>query len=264
VRPSVVAVVAHPDDESLIAGGTLALAAQAGALTGAVALTRGELGPIGDEALATPATLGAVRERELAAAAGELGLDWTACLGNPDGELAWVDEDGVAAELESVLAPHAPTILLTFGEDGVYGHPDHMAARDHALRAADRLAAAGTAQPAIYEAVWSPETVRGLVAAARERGLPTDLWGLDPEAFGSDESTATLAIDVLPVLDRRLRALRAHRTQLDRRHLVAALPADLAERHLGVEAWRLARPGAGGADALDRLLAPHVRAVASQ
>jgi LmbE family N-acetylglucosaminyl deacetylase len=102
-----------------------------------------------------------------------------------------------------------------------------------------------------------------LVAAARERGLPTDLWGLDPEAFGSDELRATVAIDVRPVLARRLRAMRAHRTQLDRRHLLAALPDDLAERHLGVEAWHLARPGAGGTGALEKLLAPHVQAVAS-
>ncbi|MBA3306600.1 MAG: PIG-L family deacetylase, partial [Thermoleophilaceae bacterium] len=87
---SVVAVVAHPDDESLIAGGTLASAADAGTPTGAVSLTRGELGPIADPRLATRATLGDVREAELEAAAAVLGLSWTACLDLPDGELPWV------------------------------------------------------------------------------------------------------------------------------------------------------------------------------
>jgi LmbE family N-acetylglucosaminyl deacetylase len=100
-----------------------------------------------------------------------------------------------------------------------------------------------------------------MVTEARARGLPTGLWGLEPEAFGSDERTATVSIDVRPVLDRRLAALRAHRTQLDPGHLLAALPAELAERHLSVEAWRLASAGDGGADALATLLAPHAQAV---
>jgi LmbE family N-acetylglucosaminyl deacetylase len=264
VTPSVAAIVAHPDDETLIAGGTLALAADAGALTGAVALTRGELGPIADPALATRETLAEVREGELAAAARELGLDWTACLGYPDGELAWADADVVATELAALLRPHAPTIVLTFGADGVYGHPDHAGAREHALRAVERLAAEGTANPAVYETVWAPDVVPGLAAAARKRGLPTALWGLEPEAFGSDDQLATVAVDVLPALDRRARALRAHATQFGPDHLLSALPGDLAERHLGAESWRLARAGAAGGDALDRLLAPHARAVAAK
>jgi N-acetyl-1-D-myo-inositol-2-amino-2-deoxy-alpha-D-glucopyranoside deacetylase len=232
VTGAVVAVVAHPDDESLIAGGTLALAAQAGAATGVVSLTRGEQGPISDPALATAATLGDVREAELQAAADALGVGWTACLREPDGELPWVDQQATADALAALLAPAPPAIVLTFGDDGVYGHPDHAAARDIAVLALEQLGSPYT----LYEAAWPAGAMSALAAAAAERGLPTGLWGLEPEDFGWGRE-ATLVLDVRSVLDRKLAALRAHRTQVGADHLLAALPDDLAERHLGHEGW---------------------------
>jgi len=89
----VIAVVAHPDGEALIAGGTLALAAAAGV----VSLTRGSLGPISDRALADVRTLGVVREHELRASGAILGVDWTFCLEHPDGELPWAHVETAAA-----------------------------------------------------------------------------------------------------------------------------------------------------------------------
>ena len=223
------AVVAHPDDESLIAGGTLALASGAGAATGVVSLTRGELGP---GAPATGGDLGEVREAELQAAARELGVDWARCLRFPDGELPWVDHAAVAGELAAVLAPHAPTVVLTFGEDGLYWHADHAAARDIAALTLRRLG-----EPVeLYEAVWPAGVLPQVVAAAAERDLPTGLWGIEPEAFGTDRRP-TLVLDVRAVLDRKLAALRAHRSQIGSEHLLAALPRDLAERFLSTEHW---------------------------
>jgi N-acetyl-1-D-myo-inositol-2-amino-2-deoxy-alpha-D-glucopyranoside deacetylase len=234
----VVAVVAHPDDESLIAGGTLALAAQAGAATGVVSLTRGEQGPISDSRLAAPSTLGDVREAELQAAARALGVDWAACLREPDGELSWIDQRATADALAVLLAPAPPGIVLTFGDDGVYGHPDHAAARDIAVLALKQLGS----PYALYEAAWPAGAMTALAAAARERGLPTGLWGLAPEDFGCGREP-TLVLGVRPVLARKLAALRAHRTQVGADHLLAALPDDLAELHLGHEGW--AGPPAG-------------------
>jgi N-acetyl-1-D-myo-inositol-2-amino-2-deoxy-alpha-D-glucopyranoside deacetylase len=232
VTGSIVAVVAHPDDESLIAGGTLALAAGAGTATGVVSLTRGERGPISEHTPATSANLGEVREAELQAAARELGVGWAQCLGHPDGELPWVDHDAAADQLAALLAPHAPVVVLTFGADGLYWHPDHAAAREIALLAIRRLG-----EPVdLYEAAWPSGLVAQLVGAAAERGLPVGLWGLEPEAFGSDR-TPTVVIDVRPALARKLAALRAHRTQIGADHLFAALPDDLAERFLAFEPW---------------------------
>jgi N-acetyl-1-D-myo-inositol-2-amino-2-deoxy-alpha-D-glucopyranoside deacetylase len=232
VTGSVVAVVAHPDDESLIAGGTLALAAGAGAATGVVSLTRGERGPISKHTRATRAKLGEVREAELQAAARELGVGWARCLRHPDGELPWVDHDVAADELAALLAPHIPAVVLTFGADGLYWHPDHAAAREIALLAIGRLGEGVE----LYEAAWPSGLVTRLVAAAAERGLPVGLWGLEPEAFGSDRP-ATVMIDVRAALPCKLAALRAHRTQVGADHLFAALPDDLAERFLAFEPW---------------------------
>jgi N-acetyl-1-D-myo-inositol-2-amino-2-deoxy-alpha-D-glucopyranoside deacetylase len=251
-RAAVVAVVAHPDDEALIAGGTLALAAAAGLATGVVSLTRGELGPISDARLADAGTLGEVREAELRASGLALGVDWTRCLRHPDGELPWADVEAAAGELEELLRPARAAVLLTFGEDGLYGHPDHVATGVIAGRAAARLGPGG---PHVYEAAWPTELVPALVAAAAERGLPTELWGLHPDAFGSAPSGPVTQVDVRPVLGAKLRALRAHRTQLDRDHLLTGLPDDLAARFLGDEAWRAADPRAP-TGALAELLDP--------
>jgi LmbE family N-acetylglucosaminyl deacetylase len=227
---SLVAVVAHPDDEALIAGGTLALAARAGAATGVVSLTRGEAGPRPDGVAVEE--LGEIRERELEQAARELGVNWVACLREPDGELPWVDRERVADELATRLAPHAPSVILTFGPDGLYWHHDHVAARGIARLAASRL----HGRVHVYEAAWPPEMMSSLVSAVAQRGLPVGLWGLEPEAFGS-ERTPSLVVDVRPALARKLAALRAHATQIGTDHLFAALPSDLAERFMAFEPW---------------------------
>jgi LmbE family N-acetylglucosaminyl deacetylase len=232
VSGGVIAVVAHPDDESLIAGGTLALAASAGAQTAVVSLTRGEQGPRADNANTVGERLGDVRERELEAAARELGVEWARCLALPDGELPWVDQDEAARELAAVLEPCAPAAVLTFGEDGLYWHSDHIATRRIARAAVERL----EGEVEVYEAVWAPETIPALAAAATARGLPSGLWGLDPASFGWKRD-AQCVLDVRPVLTRKLAALRAHRSQIGPDHLFWSLPVGLAERFLGFERW---------------------------
>jgi LmbE family N-acetylglucosaminyl deacetylase len=239
-RRSLVAVVAHPDDEALIAGGTLALAAAAGTPTGIVSLTRGELGPVAPGTLGEGETLAEARARELAASARALGVDWARCLRHPDGELAWADTTAASYELAAVLRPHRAGVLLTFASDGLYGHPDHVATGAIVAGAARLLAP----RPALLEAVWPPELVPDLVAAAAARGLPVDLWGLDPRAFGAPLTVPVAAIDVAAVMPCKLRALRAHRTQLDADHLLTALPDDLARRFLGRETWHASNAGA--------------------
>jgi LmbE family N-acetylglucosaminyl deacetylase len=238
VSTAVVAVVAHPDDESLIAGGTLALAARAGMRTGVVSLTRGENGPISDPARYSAERLAELRGAELDRAAQELGLDWARCLSYPDGELPWVDHAAVAAELAALLAGRVPNVVLTFGEDGLYGHPDHIATAEIVARALHQLD--GSVER--YEAAWPAGLVAELASAAAERGLPHALWGVEPEAFGSDRAPS-VAIDVRTVLTQKLAALRAHCTQLGPDHLLTALPLDLAERFLGAEPWAGPRGG---------------------
>ena len=125
--PRVLAIFAHPDDETLCAGGTLAKYASAGADVRVVSLTKGGAGQIRDAGAATRATLPAVRERELHAAGKHLGLTEARCLDYPDGELAHVDRQGLVDLVSGMLGELEPDVVITFGPDGFSGHPDHVA-----------------------------------------------------------------------------------------------------------------------------------------
>jgi LmbE family N-acetylglucosaminyl deacetylase len=123
----VLGVFAHPDDETLCAGGTFAKYASAGADVRVVSLTKGGAGQIRDASAATRATLTAARARELEAAGHELGLTETRCLDFLDGELSAIDS-GTLVELASrLLGEMWPDVVVTFAPDGFSGHPDHVA-----------------------------------------------------------------------------------------------------------------------------------------
>lgn len=125
-RPRLLGVFAHPDDETFCAGGTLATYAERGAETMVVSATRGEAGQIRDAARATRRTLGRVREQELRAACGLLGVEHVACLDYSDGTLE--DHiDTLRVDVAELLQRFRPDVVVTFGDDGAYGHPDHVA-----------------------------------------------------------------------------------------------------------------------------------------
>ncbi|MBZ0305414.1 MAG: PIG-L family deacetylase, partial [Anaerolineae bacterium] len=116
-------VLAHPDDESFPLGGTLAKYAALGVQVMLICATKGEAGIPGlpEEQVAY------LRERELRAAADVLGLFDVQFLGWQDGELAKVDENTVTQQLIAVLREIQPQVVITFGPDGISGHPDHIA-----------------------------------------------------------------------------------------------------------------------------------------
>jgi LmbE family N-acetylglucosaminyl deacetylase len=125
--PRVLAVFAHPDDETLCAGGTLAKYANAGAEVRVVSLTKGGAGQIRDAGAATRATLTAAREREFHSAGKHLGLTETRCLDYPDGELSDIDAQVLVELASQLLGELDPDVVITFGPDGFSGHPDHVA-----------------------------------------------------------------------------------------------------------------------------------------
>ena len=125
--PRLLGVFAHPDDETLCAGATLAKYASEGAEVHVVSLTRGGAGQIRDAGTATRSTLRAVREQELAAAGRELGLTGTRCLDLPDGGLSDLDPRSLVDVAAGLLAELDPDVVITFGPDGFSGHPDHTA-----------------------------------------------------------------------------------------------------------------------------------------
>ncbi len=121
-------VLAHPDDESLGTGGTLAKYAAEGVETFLITATRGERGRFGDGGERPSAdVVGQTREAELRAAATELGLREVTLLGYPDGGLDAVDPAAAQEMIASHLRRVRPHVVITFGPEGAYGHPDHVA-----------------------------------------------------------------------------------------------------------------------------------------
>jgi LmbE family N-acetylglucosaminyl deacetylase len=239
-RERVLGIFAHPDDESLVAGGTLAACAAAGMEVALLCLTRGEQGPIADPRLVSRETLGAVREGELRAAADVLGVGRVECLRYPDGELPWVDRCALEADLARSIAGWRPAAVLTFGADGLYWHPDHIAVHDATLAVLRRLAGDGCSIPA-YQATWPGSLMPELAAAMAARGLAADLWGLKAEDFGVPAGSISTIVDVHRFVATKLRALRSHRTQLAPDHVLQVIPDDLAERFFGREYFIRAR-----------------------
>lgn len=123
----ILGIFAHPDDEVFCAGGMLAFAAAKGIETMVVSATRGEAGQIRDAQIATRRTLGEVREQELYRSGEQLGIDEIICLDYGDGTLASVEQKVLVEELTYIIRRFRPDIVITFGPDGAYGHPDHIA-----------------------------------------------------------------------------------------------------------------------------------------
>src|SRR5262245_34830508 len=152
------AVVAHPDDESLGMGGTLARYADEGAQILVLTATRGERGRNGESRDTAPAQLGALREAELRKACGVLGVSEVRLLGYPDGALDQVDPLEAVPSIAAHIRRFKPHVVLTFGPEGAYGHPDHIAISQFTTAAV--VLAAGAAQEAhqvakLYYMAWT-------------------------------------------------------------------------------------------------------------
>src|SRR5215472_9627153 len=123
----ILGVFAHPDDESFCAGGTFTKYVATGAQVMVVSATRGDAGQIRMPSVATRRTLGAVRERELQLACQRLGIQHARCLDHKDGTLKDVDQEVVTGQVTEIIRTFRPDVVITFGPDGGYGHPDHIA-----------------------------------------------------------------------------------------------------------------------------------------
>ena len=231
---TLLAVFAHPDDESLVAGGTLKACSESGLTTIVICLTLGEQGPITEPNLATRETLGTVRECELRAACETLGVTAVECFDYPDGSLAWAD----SAEIEKVLSERIkywqPEIIITFGPEGLYWHPDHIAV--HELTKATLSSLRNEEfSPTVYYATYPVGLMIELAQELESRGINFNAWGLKPDAFGVPSSTITTRLDIRGHLNTKINALNCHRTQFARDNVFIALPHELAEEFLGWE-----------------------------
>ena len=222
---SLLAVFAHPDDESFRCGGTLAFLAQRGARVHVLTATRGERGSCGDPPLCTPEELPAVRERELRCACAALGIQPPHMLDYPDGSLVRVDAEEGAAQVMAVVQTLRPQVLLTWPPDGLTGHPDHMAVSRWTALAFQRAVALGAGAPDALYHVAVPRSVAQTLGLAHLHALP--------------DEQITLAVDVTSVWEQKLAAIRCHRTQMASSPILAA-PEEKQRLFLGREHFRRA------------------------
>ena len=245
---SLLAVLAHPDDESLACGGLLAWCAERGVGVSLLCLTDGRQDR-GD-------ALGQRRARELDAACRVLGVADLVLLQYEDGMLPWVDREPIEADIRRAIERFSPDVVITFDEDGLYWHPDHIAVHERTTAA---VAGAGVDGPALYYVTVPPGGMRAVVQHAEqalasrgfERPAPLHILGIaDPDAFGTLAPAPTIIVDAAEFANRKLAAIRCHRSQLTDDALDLVAEGDAA-RLLGVEHYRRAAVGFQGDTFID-------------
>jgi len=252
---SLLAVFAHPDDESLACGGLLARCADSGARITLVCATRGERGPRGDITLNGSTPLPDVRAVELARAARILGIAEVVLLDHKDGFLPWIDASRLEGEIRDVIARIRPDVVITFGADGLYWHPDHIAIHQRTTAAVASLRGDG---PALYYVTMPRGRMRDILESlAREGELPNPgPFGItDPDAFGVLAAPPTLIVDVSTFAARKLAALRCHGSQLLVDGPITLMSETDAARLLGTEHFHRAAVGASADAFIERFAA---------
>lgn len=254
---------AHPDDECIQTGGTLAKAAAEGHRVVAVFATRGEHGEVDDGVLAAGESLADRRSAETARAAEILGIDRVEFLGYVDsgmegtpendaeGSFWSADLDEAAARLAAILRDEGATVLTIYDERGGYGHPDHVQVHRVGVRAAQL---AGT--PRVYEATVNRDAARRAIAEQRDAALASGLEvaeGIeDPESFdiGMPESAITTEVDVSDYVAQKRAALAAHASQVGETSWFLAMPEEAFHRFFGRE-WYIRRDVPAAADGME-------------
>ena len=214
-------ILAHPDDETFGTGGTLIRYVEQGVAVHSLCLTEGEQGWAGGEGvpLVPREHVGAARALELAEAGRRMGLASTTCLRYPDGGLASANPDHVVRDIVRWIRQVRPDVVITWGPDGGYGHPDHIAAGERALQAID-LAGIERYAPElgdhvhvkrVYRFVASADLIDNLERLIPEFAEYMKTLTVKPQRWTKDRLGAS--IDVTPFVEKKIEAMHAHRTQ---------------------------------------------------
>ena len=274
-------VHAHPDDESIETGATMAKYAAQGAQVTLVTCTLGEMGEVIPAELAHLAAdagggLGQHRIGELASACAALGVPdhrflggagrWrdSGMMGTPANDepgCFWrADVDEAARELLAIITEVRPQVLVTYDARGFYGHPDHIQAHRVSWRAFEL---AGGLVSKFYATALPRSVLAGAVEAMRQRqqdgnfpgGGPdfTTVESVDDMPFGVPDEDVTTEIDATAYLDQKLAAMRAHATQIAVDSPFFTFSDGVGQRAFGREYYTLlAGPRGRGSGPYDR------------
>lgn len=235
---------AHPDDECMSTGGTMAALAAGGHRVVLVTATDGSEGEVPEGFLQPGEELASRRREELRASAEVLGVErleqWdykdSGMMGTPANDepgCFWQAEvEEAAARLAALLEEEGADALTCYDENGVYGHPDHIQVHRVGVRAAEL---AGVER--CYLATVARERVQAMIEAAPELGVdaedaPRDL---DVETFGVPEARITTEVDVSAQIDQKRRAMEAHASQIRPDAFPLSLPPEIFGIVFGVE-----------------------------
>jgi len=196
---NILAIFAHPDDETMLCGGTLALLAGAGMAVQYVCATRGEGGETGEPAVCTREEIAQIRSQELACAVDALGgaslqfLEYVDPLIGPNDDLFAFKADAtiLAQQVVDIVAQKQVEAILTHGSNGEYGHPGHLLLHNAVVKAARKL---------------EDEAVSLYTVQAQFDDHPK------PRIANKDDR-AHLVLDISPVLAQKTQAALCHRTQ---------------------------------------------------
>jgi LmbE family N-acetylglucosaminyl deacetylase len=209
------AVFAHPDDETFRPGGTLALLARGGARVQVLTATRGEAGSCDAPPLCTPAQLPARRACELECACAALDVQPPHLLDYRDGHLAEADAEVLVAQILAAIRATEAQALLSFGPDGLSGHPDHIAI--------GRCAAVAFHRAEEVAALYTVAVPASLAQALDLRQLQA-----------VPDADIALAVDVSAAWEAKLAAMHCHATQLSASPLLQA-PVERQRYFFGTE-----------------------------
>jgi LmbE family N-acetylglucosaminyl deacetylase len=181
-------ILAHPDDESFAAGGTLAKYAHQGVQVILLCATRGEAGIAGVE----PKKAGDIRERELRIAAEQLGIE-VYFLGYPDGGLAKTEPGMLLETITCWIGMVQPQLILTFGPEGISGHPDHVTISKVVTQAYDQCCQ------------------KGMLLYIRPS--EATVLGCGVSASGTDDNQRLIKVDISDYKLNKVRAIQSHASQ---------------------------------------------------
>jgi LmbE family N-acetylglucosaminyl deacetylase len=239
---------AHPDDESISTGGTIARAKAEGHRVVLVVATNGDHGEVPDD-LAPGESLVDRRRAETERSAAVLGIDRLVWLGYADSGMTGWDQNEhpdafiqvpvtVAAEqLAAVLQAERADVLTTYDWHGNYGHPDHIQ-----VHRVGHLAAQFAGTPRVFEATMNRDSMMRFFEEARASGaMPSDA-DFDPNApaddgnpFGSTEDELTHAVDVAEFVGVKRASISCHASQVSDAGFFMTMPEDSFAQAFGTE-----------------------------
>jgi LmbE family N-acetylglucosaminyl deacetylase len=243
-------IMAHPDDETMGAGGTVARHALAGVEVQLICLTRGEAGwldrPPGDSG-----ELAQTRTTELHQAAAVLGISTVELWEYPDGRVAERRQAEIVARIADHIRRTAPTVVVGWGPDGAYGHPDHIAAGAFTDSAVLRIPE--SERPALYHMALDKKNEAGYRAVIEAVGQDPNRWAI--VAFDQVSVVFEFSRDEV---DRKVAAIDCHESQIQEWRALLRTAGSVQRSVYGREAY-IRVPKMGNQQVLRKELFPELR-----